>query len=218
MKSLGAWVGASGQNSAKGIAYSGGYLFTGLYVTPARAVKIDPATMTTLLTWTPSGHSFCFGMVYGGSYLFISESRAPAQVAKIDPSNMTTVATWVGASQQNNGRWLAYDGTFIFCVLNNAGFAGKCAKINASTMVTSLIWTGGAGQTLPVPIIYAAGYVYVGSGGTGPPAQVCKIDPATMTTVLASSPCCEGKPGYHGHCFGMGGSRRTGRLSRITLR
>jgi hypothetical protein len=46
------WIGASGQNQCYALAYDGAYIYAGLYTSPARVIKIDRMTMTTVGVWT----------------------------------------------------------------------------------------------------------------------------------------------------------------------
>ena len=76
-----------------------GDIFAGLNTTPASAVKIDPATMSTVASWVgAAGEDECDGLYHDGAFLYAGLDTFRAAVVKINPATMSTVAAWVGAA------------------------------------------------------------------------------------------------------------------------
>jgi hypothetical protein len=178
------------------LASDGTYLYAGfnpiiLPDTKAKAVKIDPTTMTRVgvppLCWyfgTGPGRA-CKALAQDGTYLYTALNKAatPAWVAKVitDPFGGTH-QVWEGAAGQIECMALAYHSSFLYAAL--ATSPAQVVKIDPNTpgdMTTVAIWTGAAGQNGGLSLVYAGGYIYVGLGTN--PVQVVKIDPATMDTV-----------------------------------
>jgi hypothetical protein len=74
----GLWIGEVGQTYCYAVAYDGVYIYAGLYTSPAKVIKIDPATMTTVDSW--SDGSTVLDLHVGGDYFYAGLNISPARV------------------------------------------------------------------------------------------------------------------------------------------
>jgi hypothetical protein len=165
--------------------YDGTYIYAGLMLTPGQVVQIDPATMTTVATWTGApGEDIIAAITHDGSYIYAGGqdneiSPMLAKVVKIDPATMTGVSTWTGAPGQNQCYALDFDGTHIYAGLYTS--PALVMKINPATMVTVSSWMGDTGQDNCYSLAHDGINIYAGLFNW--PTQIIQIDPATMTTL-----------------------------------
>jgi hypothetical protein len=176
-----AWNGrGSRQQYLHALTWDGAYVYIGLYhwiPQPGQVVKIDPATMTTILTWTGTYKQNSYQtLALDCSYLYCGlYNPTPTKIVKVDPATMTTIMTWVGTSN-DAPRGLLYAGTSLYAGI----FASPAQvfKINAVTMATIDNWVGASGQdfTSDQGLAFDGTSLYTSLATY--PAQVCKIDPA----------------------------------------
>jgi DNA-binding beta-propeller fold protein YncE len=127
-------------------------------------VKIDPATMTTVLTWTgsPDNQANCKKVTGDGTHIYAAHACSWnfGPLSKIDPLTMTTVSTWFPESDQYNTYDVAFDGTYLYAALSMT--PAKVSKIDPATLTTVSVWTGASGQNLARAIIPYKDNIYLG--------------------------------------------------------
>lgn len=185
------WTGAGGENYLYGACYLNGYLYVSLWLTPAKVIKIDPATMATVDSWTGAAdEKGCRKITHDGTYLYVGTCNTgyavpPCRVIKIDPSTMTKVSRWTGEtypSGQSNPERLICDDTYLYALeyIISGSYKARVTKINKSTMVTDTEWNSAANykgydMTLMGDILYVS--------DSAQPANIEKVNKNTMTTV-----------------------------------
>jgi len=109
------WTGAAGENNALSVTTDGYYLYVAFGLSPAKIVKIDPLTMTTVASWTgAAGQNEPHEVKIDGYYLYVTlrlDDITPGKVVKIDSKTMTTVAVWTGAAGQFTPKHMTFDGS-----------------------------------------------------------------------------------------------------------
>jgi hypothetical protein len=76
------WVGDIGQDDCHALASDGTYIYVAIYNDPGQVVKIYPATMTTVKTWT-GDQNYCDALAYNSNYLYAGFQNWPAHIVKI---------------------------------------------------------------------------------------------------------------------------------------
>lgn len=190
------WTGAVGENASYGQCYLDGYLYVVVWATPGKVIKIDPAIMTTVDSWTGTANQVSSRYVEtDGTYIYVGCSSAggmwvpPSRVVKIDPTTMTTVGEWIGEDpppvwpDQCNPEKIVYDGTNIYVIINFNGCArsARLVKIDPTTMMTIGQWDGVGIQYGALGLTLFGNYAYVSCSDV--PARIVKVDKATMTTI-----------------------------------
>lgn len=131
MWNMGYWSGYN-QYTPYAIAGDGTYIYVALYSSPARVVKVNRATMTTVAMWTgESGQENCGGICVNNGRLFVGLRTSPVWVIEIDPATMETIHAWQGESGYNVVNGLEAD--FIYAAL--ATNPGKIIKLFFSSYI-----------------------------------------------------------------------------------
>jgi hypothetical protein len=168
MSTVSMWTNSISDLPTRGpaVCHDGTYLYAGILPldgTPLQftgiVYKIDPATMTTLLTWQgAAGEHHVRDVVSDGTYIYVALGTSPGKVVKINPATMTTVAVWTGVTGQNSCRAICLAGTKLYAGL--AISPAQVVEIDTDTMVTIQNWTGTSGQdvvsALTPDFIYAS--------------------------------------------------------------
>ena len=140
----GVWKGPCVAN----LFWDGKYLYAGLYQVPARVVKIDTSTMTTVSAWTgATGEDNIHAMTHEGTNIYVGLWTSPAKIVKINSSTMSRVAAWTGTTGQDEVRALTCDGKCLYAGLHVS--PGKVVKIDLATMMTVSpdgVWAGVTGD------------------------------------------------------------------------
>ena len=167
------WVGATGEDYCRALTFDGTYIYAGLYTSPARVIKIDPSTMTTISSWTPpGGENLCSALTFDGTYIYAGLWTLPAKMYKINPSTMTTVASWTAPGGDNFCTSLTFDGTYIYAACNTV--PARVIKIDPSTMTTISRWIGASGENTCWALTFDGTYIYAGLS-TSPARIIRKI-------------------------------------------
>lgn len=185
------WIGAAGENAPWGQCHLGGYLYVALWINPGQVKKIDPATMTTVATWTGAVNQVG-GRPLGtdGTYIYVGVTSgamwdSPSRVVKINPATMTTVGEWVGEvigwHDQSNPEAIIYDAPYIYVTININGGVARVVKIDPVTMTTVSVWDGVGIQYSAKGLTIFGNHLYVPCSDV--PARIVKVDKATMATV-----------------------------------
>lgn len=191
------WTGAVGESSPWGQCYLDGYLYVALWwPDPGKVIKIDPATMTTVDSWTGTANQRAARpLETDGTYIYVGVSSAggrwvpPSRVVKIDPATMATAGEWIGEDpppvwpDQCNPEKIVYDAPYIYVTINFNGCDrnARLVKIDPATMTTVDQWDGIAIQYEAKGLTIFDNYAYVPCSST--PARIVKVDKVTMATV-----------------------------------
>ncbi|GAJ10836.1 unnamed protein product, partial [marine sediment metagenome] len=77
------WTGAAGEDSCLALTQDADYVYAGLYLTPAKVIKITKATMATSATWTgAAGENICRALTQDADYVYAGFNIFPAKVIK----------------------------------------------------------------------------------------------------------------------------------------
>lgn len=180
----GVWTGAAGQERCFALASDDTFIYAGLWITPAKVIKIDPATMTTVGVWTGAvGENKCSVVACQGGFVYASVAQVfpqPDKIIKINPATMTTVATWTAARLTGA---LISDETFLYCAVNT--IPTTVEKVDPVTMATVGTWTGVMWDVVG-GLAYGDGNLFICLTRGAFPGNIInllKVDPATMLTV-----------------------------------
>ena len=155
------WTGETGEDMCLSLTFDGTYIYAGLNISPAKVIKIDPSTMTTVSSWTgESGEDYCFSLTFDVTYIYAGLYTSPAKVIKIDPSTMTTVSVWTGETGEDGCLVSTFDGTYIYVSLGAS--PAKVIKIDPSTMTTVSVWTGETDESWGNALTFDGTYIYAG--------------------------------------------------------
>jgi hypothetical protein len=173
-----------GDYTEKALVTDGTYLYLtanfGAY--GIKVYKIDPATLSTVGTWT-SPTTYCFRgyLATDGTYIYCAYGDSDAAlmyVAKIETTGMTTDDLWTSSAGQTEPYALVYGGSYVY-VAAYEDPDSRIIKIDPSTMNTSDTTAG----TFPVNALAAdANYVYAAVNEKAPSDMILKINASTMAT------------------------------------
>lgn len=179
----------TGPGTEKCVVASGlDFVYAGVWSSPARVFKIDPETVTTVLTWTGAlgENSVSAIAVDDDGNIVVGLGGSPPKLLKINPVTMTTILpVWIGDPADEAINDIACRGTNYYIATPDAPPA-KIIKINSLTMTTTGTWTGAPGEDGASCVAVDENNVFAGVWPAlwPAPGKVIKIDPDTMATVL----------------------------------
>jgi streptogramin lyase len=120
---------ASGENSAYSICFDGTHVWIGLFTSPAKIIKMDPADGTYTVYTLASGENITRSICFDGTHVWIGLNTSPAKIIKMDPAD-GTYTVYTLASGENIAYSMCFDGTHVWTGLNTSP-----AKIRRITKV-----------------------------------------------------------------------------------
>jgi hypothetical protein len=152
--------GSDALNNGYHITNDGTYLYLGLDMSTATVLKIDPATLTTVATWTgATGENFAMGMEWDGANIYVGTETAPAKLIKIDPATMATVYTYTAPTNFRAMYELVYDSNYIYAGGDLGALSETGAILKIGTLAIVDGW--GAGQASS-----GSGLSFIGGGSS----------------------------------------------------
>ena len=84
MATSAAWTGETGEDNCGALTQDADYVYAGLYMSPAKVIKIAKATMATSAAWTgETGENYCYALTQDADYVYAGLILSPAKVIKI---------------------------------------------------------------------------------------------------------------------------------------
>ena len=83
MVTVATWTGGAGEDFCQVLTFDGTYIYAGLYISPAKVIKINLSTMATISIWTAAaGENQCRSLSFDGEYLFLGVATTPAKLIR----------------------------------------------------------------------------------------------------------------------------------------
>jgi streptogramin lyase len=165
----------SGENHAKSICFDGTHIWIGLFTSPAKIIKMDPADGTYTVYTLSSGENNAESICFDGTHIWIGLTTSPAKIIKMDPADGTyTVYTLL--SGENNAQAICFDGTHIWIGLWTS--PAKIIKMDPADG-TYTAYTLASGEDIATGICFDGTHIWIGLYTSE--AIIIKMDPADGT-------------------------------------
>jgi len=168
------------ENSITSIFSDGTYLYSGLYTTPGKIVKIDLSSFSKVSTLTLDTDEYDVTSLFSDSiYLYAGLDTTPGKIVKIDLSSFSKVSTLTLDTGENFIQTIFSDGTYLYAGLRTA--PGKIVKIDLSSFSKVSTLTMDADEYYVQTIFSDGSYLYAGLDSF--PGKIVKIDLSSFSKV-----------------------------------
>jgi len=178
----------TGENYCRALCFDGTYMYMGLYTTPGKIIKIDPATMTQVgstLTLN-TGEDYITALIGGigvNPNLYAVCHTNPFVLVAIQAGgtgDMIRLGSFTGDSGNNerNANAIAYDGTYLYVGMGHA-VPFRIVKIDPGTMAQmGSTLNGTSPEDGCLSLVFDGEYLYAGLDEdlSTDPWRVVKID------------------------------------------